>query len=233
MKIGILEADILDDDVQRKYGSYADMFKEMFLAVDSNLSFVSYNMMSFERPLDIDECDAYLITGSKFSAYDKDQWISKLKALIVELVKHQKKLVGICFGHQVIANALGGEVKKSKKGWGVGCMLSDIKINKNWLKPIEKSFNLLVSHQDQVIKMPANAILVAGNNFCPVSSFIISDCVLCFQGHPEFNESYLKIIMKKRRDKIGAQGYKDAIDSLKKTPNSKEVAQCILNFINL
>ncbi|VAW67196.1 Glutamine amidotransferase, class I [hydrothermal vent metagenome] len=233
MKIGILEADILDEDVQRKYGNYTDMFKELFLSVDSNLSFVSYNVVSFERPVDINECDAYLITGSKFSAYDKDEWIYKLKDLIVELVKHQKKLIGICFGHQIIADALGGEVKKSKKGWGVGCMLSDVKINKNGLKPIKKSFNLLVSHQDQVTKMPANAMLVAGSDFCPVSSFSISDYVLSFQGHPEFNESYLKLIMRKRRDKIGEQVYKNAIESLNNQPNSKEVAQCILNFIKL
>jgi len=233
MKIGILVADILDDEVQKKYGNYADMFKALFLKVDADLSFTSYNVVSFEKPLDFDECDAYLITGSKYSAYDKEPWVSKLKDLIIDLAKRKKKLIGICFGHQIIADALGGEVKKSKKGWGVGCMSSDVKINKNWLKPVGNIFNLLVSHQDQVVKMPVNANLVATSNFCPVSSFVISDYVLCFQGHPEFNESYLKTIMKKRRDKIGEPAYKKAMESFNNKPDSKEVTQCILNFIKM
>jgi len=231
MKIGILETDILDKNIKEKFGSYPDMFEKLLRSVDNNLQFRTYQVINFEYPLIIDECDAYLITGSKFSAYDDELWITRLKNYVVSLVHHQKKLIGICFGHQVIAQALDGRVERSDKGWGVGQFSSRILSCKNWMLPSMDYFSLLVSHQDQVVKLPDRAEVVAGNDFCPNSGFIISNHVLTFQGHPEFNSEYLQYIMDKRRSDIGEEKCANAMHSLKNSVDSSLVAQWILNFL--
>ena len=87
-------------------------FLKVFWAVDPSIQFQTYEVQLNNYPLDIDECDAYLITGSKASSYDDEQWIHDLKKFIQSLNKNKKKLIGICFGHQIIAEALGGSVKK-------------------------------------------------------------------------------------------------------------------------
>ncbi|RDH84671.1 MAG: GMP synthase [endosymbiont of Galathealinum brachiosum] len=231
MKIGILETDIVDDKVIDEFGSYPDMFRKLLLTVDKQLSFQAYRVLDFEYPLFIDECDAYLITGSKFNAYDNDPWIGRLKEYVVELVDRRKKLIGICFGHQLIAQALTGQVEKSEKGWGVGVYSSHVIGHEKWMLPAINDFTLLLSHQDQIVKLPDSAKLIAGNEFCPNASYMISDSVLTFQGHPEFTVDYLKYIMNKRRANIGEQEYQKGIRSLSEAVDSKEVAKWIVNFI--
>lgn len=231
MKIGILETDIVDENVIEEYGSYPDMFRKLLLTVDNSLSFQTYQVIDFEYPLSLDECDAYLITGSKFSAYDKDLWIERLKEFVVELVDHRKKLIGICFGHQLIAQSLTGQVERSGKGWGVGVYSSHVKSHEKWMLPVIDDFSLLVSHQDQVVKLPDSAKLIAANCFCQNASFMISDHVLTFQGHPEFSSNYLKYIMNKRRALIGEHEYKKAMNSLSETVDNIKVARWIVSFI--
>ena len=120
MRIGILETDTLPADIKEKYGSYAEMFQNLFLSVNDQLELNVYRVIDGDYPEHIDDCDGYLITGSKFSAYDDEPWIIKLRHYIVELHKREKKLTGICFGHQIIAQALGGLTRKSEKG----CLVS-------------------------------------------------------------------------------------------------------------
>ena len=134
MRIGILETDTLEPDIKEKYGSYAEMFQRLFMSVDDQLEFTVYRVIEGKYPESIDECDAYLITGSKSSAYDDEPWIIKLRDYIVSLHKQCKKLIGICFGHQIIAHALGGLTQKSEEGWGVGNTISDIEKAKPWMR---------------------------------------------------------------------------------------------------
>jgi GMP synthase-like glutamine amidotransferase len=229
--IGILETDVLNEEVQLKYGSYPEMFKNLLLKVDDTLKFKSYQVINFQYPDNISECDAYLITGSQFSAYDDLAWINQLKVFIKRLVDYQIKLVGICFGHQLIAQALKGRVEKSDKGWGVGLITSEVKIKPAALQMDSSQFSLLVSHQDQVVVLPDDAELLAGNDFCPNASYIISNSVLTFQGHPEFSVEYLKSIMNKRRVLIGEENYKKSLLTLKNRVDDKKVALWIVNFI--
>lgn len=231
MLIGILETDILIPDVKEKYGSYADMFQQLFHSVDNQIKFKIYQVINGEYPESIDTCDAYLITGSKYSAYDNEPWIIQLNDYIVSLNQQRKKLIGICLGHQLIAHALGGMVKKNDKGWCVGNTNSHIKKEKTWMQPMKKSFSLLVSHQDQVHKLPDQAELIASSKLCPYSSFQIADHILTFQGHPEYSEGYLKNLMNKRQDIIGEIKISEAMDSLKLPQDNLLVAQWIIAFI--
>lgn len=233
MRIGILEAQILEADVIEKYGSYAEMFQRLLLSVDDQLEFNVYPVIEGQYPGSIDECDAYLITGSKSSVYDDEPWIVELQDYIVSLHKQCKKLIGICFGHQLIAHTLGGLTQKSENGWGVGNTVSNIEKARPWMRNAKEKFSLLVSHQDQVAELPDPAIRIASNEHCPNDSFQIANHILTFQGHPEFSEDYLRYSMNKRRELIGEEKYNRAIDSLNRPTDSQLVAQWIVDFIRM
>lgn len=232
MIIGILEADDLAEEVLQQYGSYADMFATLLAAADSKLTFKTYPVTHQQYPTSIDDCDVYLITGSKSSCYEDKQWIAQLKQFVNDCFEQKKKLVGICFGHQLIAQALGGLVQKNEDGWGIGLVSSHVTQAPDWLSPQQKEFNLLTSHQDQVTQLPVHASLIATNDFCPIAGYQINSIILAFQGHPEFNRDYLRYIMAKRRDIIGDAVYQQAIISLEQKLDHELVATWIVNFIN-
>lgn len=231
MKIGILEAEQLKPAILKEYGSYADMTMRLLGSVDNSVSFQTYQATSGEYPIDTNDCDAFLITGSKASAYDNEAWIKQLADYIKILADQQKKLIGICFGHQLIAHALGGKVLKSGKGWGVGIMASDVLLNKPWMQPTLKNFSLLVSHQDQVVELPPDAEQIAGSDFCMNSCYQVDNHILTFQGHPEFTLEYAQQSMEKRREIIGEERYQQAQISLRQNIDHKMIARWILNFV--
>ena len=231
MIIGILEADELTEDVIQRYGHYAETFEQLLSGIDPRLAFKTYHVTREHYPQDINECDAYLMTGSKYSVYQDIHWIHWLQQFVVDCVEQQKKLIGICFGHQLVAQALGGTVHKHDKGWGIGLASSDITCAPDWLTPRQDQFNLLVSHQDQVTRLPQQASLIATNEFCPIAGYQVDHSILTFQGHPEFNRDYIEHLMNQRRPDIGEQAYQQAIQSLQHNEDNELVAQWIVNFI--
>jgi len=231
VKLGILETDHLDKTIQKKYGTYAEMFQKLFLPLMDQLVIQVYDVMHFEYPDTIDDCDAYLITGSKTSPYENKAWIRRLEEEIQTLHIHKKKLIGICFGHQLIAQALGGVVKKSDLGWGVGLSKQNILRKKNWMGHTEAVFQVLVSHQDQVIELPPGAEAIAGNAFCPNASFQIDQHILTLQGHPEFSPAYLRHLITGRRAIIGTSRAEQALQSLHASNDHAKIARWILDFL--
>ena len=103
MIVGILEADVLENDLIQHFGSYTDRFAALLRSAEPQLSFQTYNITRQHYPRDIDTCDAYLITGSSFSCYQEIEWISRLQQFVFDCFDREKKLIGICFGHQLIA----------------------------------------------------------------------------------------------------------------------------------
>ena len=118
MKLGILRTDTVRPEWACDFGQYPDMFVTLMGRADPTLEFVTYDVESGQYPEDIDEVDAYLITGSKSSVYDDKPWILPLIEFVKEIAARNKKIIGICFGHQLVAQALGGKTEKSDKGWG-------------------------------------------------------------------------------------------------------------------
>lgn len=230
LKLGILDCDVVHEDLRKEYISYSHMFQTLFIQVAPSVSFTSYPVIEGVYPESIDECDGYIITGSKSSVYDNAEWLDELRDYVRNLASQRKKMVGICFGHQLLAHVLGGRTSKSEKGWGVGVMQSKVIAKPKWMQPVIPSYSLLVSHQDQVIKLPPNAAVIATSSFCSNSAFQIEDYALGFQGHPEFIRDYSHRLMEMRRDRIPHERIEVGLNSLTEKIDHLLVAQWIINF---
>ncbi|MEH6589259.1 MAG: GMP synthase [Halioglobus sp.] len=231
MKLGILKTDKVRPEWVPEFGEYPDMFVTLLKQADPSMEFVTYDVEEGEYPADIDEVDAYLITGSKSSVYDDKPWIEPLKGFIRQINTRHKKLVGICFGHQIIADALGGKTEKSSKGWGVGLHSHTFTSFPDWHDGDEPELKILVSHQDQVIRTADGATVLAGSEFCENAVCQIDDHILTFQGHPEFVPSYSREIMEYRRDMIGESVYENGVASLAGEHEGARVADWVLKFL--
>ena len=217
------------------FSSYADAFEKMLSPLDPKLKFLEYRVTRSDLPEQIKECDAYIVTGSRYSAYDNEPWIAQLSQFITNVHKQNKRrLIGICFGHQLIAQALGGRVQKTVTGWGVGVKSFDVKnpsTFSNWMDPQLKEMKLPVSHQDQVSQLPEGAQILLSSDYCPIGGFQVGDKILTIQGHPEFTKDYLKALIESRTERIGHDKAQQAIDSLNDTTQSDVAALWILNFL--
>ncbi len=216
------------------------MFAAFFTNLDSDLQYRYYQVKQGELPSAADECDAYLITGSKAGVYDTDPWIASLQTWIADFHQQNAKLIGICFGHQIMAHSLGGAAAKSPKGWGIGVHstthLTGDELNTDRIETNLEDFkrselSLLYSHQDQVQKLPPGAQLIARSDFCEYAAFKIDHRVLSFQGHPEFTPEYLQRLLHRRIDVIGQARYAKAMASLDKVTDEKAVGRQILEFV--
>ena len=231
MKLGILKTDAVRPEWVPEFGEYPDMFIALLARQNPDLEFVVYDVEEGEYPGDIDEVDAYLITGSKSSVYEDKPWIHALIDFVRELDRRRKKIIGICFGHQLVAQALGGRTEKSPKGWGVGLHTHQFSDLPEWHDQGEPGFDILVSHQDQVVENAPGATVLAGSDFCENAVCQIGEHILTFQGHPEFLPEYSREIMDFRREMIGEQAYETGVASLRDDPQGDRVARWILNFL--
>ena len=232
MKIGILKADAVPPELAGDYGQYADMFRSIMDPVHPALELVTYDVEEGRYPADIDEVDAYLITGSKSSVYDDKAWIYQLADFVRQLHQRRKKLVGICFGHQMVAHALGGKVEKSDKGWGLGAHSARFFRVPDWHDGEGEEFHLLVSHQDQVTELAPGTAVLAGSDFCENAVCQLGDHVLTFQGHPEFSRDFTEGLLNIRREAVGEDNYVQAMSSLSQPVDRDRVARWIVGFLN-
>ena len=185
MKLGLL------DTVPRSYWSTdlgiteSEKFIDFLMPVMTDTRFDQLFVAEGEWPASIDDYDAYLITGSPCSVNEGHLWIEKLKQFVRDCVISQKKLVGVCFGHQLIACALGGTVERRRDGWLVGVQSFDLVDVQSWMIPTQRQCEIHHINQDHVISLPENAKRIAHSGACKNSAFVIGDMVLGLQGHPE------------------------------------------------
>lgn len=209
--VGLLLCDHLDAGPASVAGDYPDLFPRAF--VHHGLDLRIYDATRGELPTDLDECEAWMTSGSRRSAYDDVGWISDVRDLIAELARRRLPHAGICFGHQLTALALGGDVRRAEVGWGVGARTFEIVEHPPWIDDVDR-FTILMSHRDQVTRLPEGATLVATAGYCPIGAYRVGDHVFCVQGHPEFVPSLSAQLMDARRDTIGADVVDAGMESL-------------------
>ncbi|CAI8352065.1 MAG: Gamma-glutamyl-L-1-hydroxyisopropylamide hydrolase [Alphaproteobacteria bacterium UBA4588] len=230
MKIGILEAGQNNAKMDPRHPQYATMFTSMFAAISAPLSCTAIAVKDGIFPESVDTFDGYLITGSACGVYDDEPWINQLIFFVREAHAQKIPLMGICFGHQLLAHALGGWAEKSEKGWGVGERTVDIKTHAHWMHGDKNTVTLIYFHQDQVTKLPPEATCIAGDTFCPNAIFAIDDTVFSVQGHPEFSADYSRDLLTVLTPKVGDEQTKTALASLNNTTDDSVVADWIQAF---
>ena len=227
----IFQAGPINEKLISIYPSYDNMFCSLLKFKKRKWNVEVFNIYENKFPTDLKKFDGFIITGSAFGVYDKYPWITKLLKIIKKIADTEIPLVGICFGHQAIAEALGGKVKKSDKGWGIGVSETFFKNNKVWLTDITK-LQLIYFHQDQVIKLPSNAELIAGNKFCNIASFTLEESIFTLQGHPEFSIDFSLKLLEARKNDLDFQIYSNAKNQFKKNQHEGlNISQNITNFL--
>jgi len=232
MKWCILENDSLDPAAEPLYQGYGAMFERLLRNAGASGQFDVFNTVRGEYPASFDDYDAVLLTGSRADAFSQEPWVLTLRQKVDQLLQQGKKLVGICFGHQLIALCLGARVGRAPQGWGVG------RKQYRWLdqtvspaKDDAPEVALLASHQDQVFDLPHGAKLLATSDYCPVAGFTVESQVFCVQPHPEFVPDYSAFLLDKRRALLGEETYRTATQGLVHGHDGPDVARRIVAFI--
>jgi len=237
MKLCILDNDVLDPSIAATYTSFTAMFERLFQEAGANWTIASFNTMRGEFPDSFDAYDAVLLTGSHADSFSQDPWVLALRERVEHLLETKKKLLGVCFGHQLIGLCLGARVDRAPQGWGTGRMTYD------WHAPDlthspqaahatgRAQISLLASHQDQVLELPPGATLLASNAFCPVAAFSVEDTVFCVQPHPEFVEDFSAYLLNKRRALLGEEKHAASMESLTQGHDGLDIARMMVAFV--
>ena len=236
MKVGLLECDHVLEKYRHIAGDYREMFAALMERHAPQLNLLPFDVRNGEFPPSLETCDAYLCTGSRFSVYDDADWIHSLKDFVRRLRNAERPFIGICFGHQMMAEALGGKVEKSPQGWGVGVHAVEILRREAWMQPscigAQAQCNLQYMHQDQVMRLPEGGVLLGGSEHCPVAMFRAGPSMLGIQAHPEFPAAYSEALMLDRVERIGAERVEAGRRSLEQKTDEGTIVQWIAEFLS-
>lgn len=230
-KINLLLCDTYPGLLPESIPSHESMFYDLFRPINPEITFNIYRVMDGELPEQFDSDTLYLIPGSNNAAYDDLPWIFTLQDWIREAAARKVPLVGICFGHQIIAQALGGHVERFPGGWGVGIREMEV-LDADLLSYFpDRKMRLIVNHHDQVTHLPEGAIPIASSDFCRYEGFRIGDHILTFQGHPEFTVDYERHLIlnhSEGEDDVVKQRALETLETMR--PQGNVVAEFMLGF---
>ena len=228
MLIGILETG-RPVDTLKEHGSYPEMFERLLGPQSREFTFRTYAALDGEVPAEPHECDAWLITGSRHGAYERAPWMLATEELLRKAVKDDVPVVGICFGHQLLAQALGGKVVKSHKGWGFG--LHDYALTEG--PAANRTMTVAALHQDQVVEVPEGGRVIGSSEFCPNAVIAYGDTALTFQPHPEFDVPFLRGLSEHRLKGLAPDAVLEAAETTfqNKTADQPLVANWIAQFL--
>ncbi len=233
-RINILLCDTFPGRLPEFIPNYESLFFDLFASIGEQPSYRIFQTWQGELPSAINSDELYIVPGSLDSAYDNKPWIIALLKWIERAYTRGAKLMGVCFGHQAIALALGGKVQQYEGGYGVGVRVSQV-IDER-MKPYfpDGQMRLLYSHHDQVTVLPQDAVMCATSDFCRNESFRMGQQVITFQGHPEFTVDYSRHLLLNHCDDIDIEVRQAALQSLVTlTPQGPAAARYALGELGM
>ena len=231
MNIGLLECDHVEGRVARIQGGYREMFATLLEPHLAEASFRYYDACHGALPAAPAECDAYVCTGSRYSVYDQRDWIPPLGEFVRKVREARVPFVGICFGHQMLAQALGGQVARAPQGWGVGVHEMSIVGPEPWMRPERVACRLQYMHGDQVLALPPGARVLARSEHCEVAMFRVGETMLGIEGHPEFSGAFNEALIRARREHIGIETADRALAGVNGPTDSPVVGKWVAEFL--
>ena len=228
MRIGLLEC----DEVTGRFATVSGGYREMFAALLPEASFAYYRAHKGELPAAPDACEAWICTGSRYSVYDGLAWVEALFAFVRKIGESGTPFAGVCFGHQVLAQALGGEVAKAEQGWGVGVLPLEVVKAEPWMEPARPVVRIQHMHQDQVRRLPEGSVLLGRSAHCEVGMFRVGDTMLGIEGHPEFTPEFAEALIRARRERIGAEKSEAALATVRQPNDGPLVGRWLARFLS-
>jgi len=232
MKVTIIETGRAPGRLSEDFPRYPRMFEALLSAADAGLRFETVSLVEGEALPDAAACEGVLITGSPAGVYDATPWMEPLRRFVRAAFAVETPMVGVCFGHQIIADAMGGDVRKSEKGWGVGRHTYEVLQHRPWMAGAGASVSLAVSHQDQVITPPEGAVTLARSAHTEHAMLAYAQApVMSLQGHPEFEDDFVAALYAARRGRLSDAQVDGAIASLGRAHDNARVGQWMASFL--
>jgi GMP synthase-like glutamine amidotransferase len=232
VEIGLLACDEVAERFRDIGGGYQRMFENLLSPHVPGLRLTRFDVRAGQLPADARLCDAWITTGSRASVYDDAPWIRAAEAFVRDVAESDRPFVGICFGHQLLARALGAEVKRAAGGWGVGVIPMRILHTESWMTPARSVVHLQYMHADQVTAPPDGATLLGDAPHCPVAMFQLGAGLLGIEAHPEFPAAYARALIDDRRERIGERAADDALSRVDERTDSDVVGAWIARFFS-
>jgi len=231
LHIGLIQCGHVHPDLAPTLGDYPELFAD--LLEPQGIDLTTFDVDHDQFPDDLGGFDGWVVSGSANSAYEDLPWIHRTEELLRTLVAGQAPVVAVCFGHQLLAQALGGRVAKSPDGWGAGMHRYELIGDPlPWMAPPpDGGVRIIASHQDQVVELPDGAVVIARTDHCPIAAYTLGTSVLAIQPHPEFTTEVSRGLVERRRDRIGPETSDAALASLSEPLDQQLVAGWMAGFL--
>jgi GMP synthase-like glutamine amidotransferase len=234
MRYCVLQTGTAMPMARSRLGGYGGMFVDILRSAGHQGEVCDAEKGRF--PEDPAAYDGHIITGSPFSVNDPLPWIQDLFSFIREVCRRGTPLLGVCFGHQAVARALGGEVGLNPRGWELGIRRIRLTGEGERFFPVNvkrQTLKILESHRDIVSRVPTGAVLLAESDNTGVEMFAVNDNVLCVQGHPEFDREVLREIAATlgHRGAISPEQQQSVLASLEEAPDRRHLREMMIGFL--
>jgi GMP synthase-like glutamine amidotransferase len=230
--VGLLMCGHVPPPVVGAVGDYPELFGALLAPHGARLEVFSID--EGRTPASLDDCDGWIGSPSRSSVLGDDPWLADATDIVRALVEEERPFAGICFGHQLLAQATGGRVERAAAGWGVGAQDYTVLASRPWMDPAPATgrFRLIASHEDQVTELPPGATLLASSDHCPVAMFELGPRAIGLQPHPEFTAAVSGQLVGARRELIGAGRADAALGSLAEPLDQDLLAGWLVRFLN-
>lgn len=230
MNLAILMANTDVSAFSDKYPKDGEKFSDFVACVRPLWSCSVYDATQSILPADLTAYDGFIITGSPASVHDKDAWVAELSDLVVEIHKHKLPIFGACYGHQIIAKALGGTVGRNSRGFVLGVAQSETVSDQPWMTGLPKHFPLYAAHGEQVLRLPETAQAVLKTENCPNAGFVIGKTIYTTQYHPEMTPHFIRALTEHLATSMSRDVIQNAHDTLSTIVDMPIFAESVARF---